>query len=131
MIMTNRGSIQAQKESALDFLQLVVAGSINEAYDNYVNMHGKHHNMYYSAEFTSLKQGMIENHAHFPNKRLMVKNVLGDGDLVAVHSNIVMKAGEPGITVVHIFRFEEGRIIEMWDIGQPIPSSSPNRLGAF
>jgi predicted SnoaL-like aldol condensation-catalyzing enzyme len=131
MIMTNRSSIQAHKESALDFLQLVVAGRIDEAYDNYVNMHGKHHNMYYSAEFTSLKQGMIENHAQFPIKRIMVKNVIGDGDLVAVHSNIVMKAGEPGIAVVHIFRFEEGRIIEMWDVGQAIPSNSPNRMGAF
>jgi len=131
MIMTNRSSIQARKESAVDFLQLIVAGCIQEAYDNYVNMHGKHHNMYYSAEFTSMKQGMIENHAQFPNKRIIVKNVLGDGDLVAVHSHIVMNAGEPGIAVVHIFRFEENKIVEMWDVGQTIPSISPNRIGAF
>ena len=129
--MTNRSSIQSHKENAVDFLQLVVAGSINEAYNDYVNMHGKHHNVYFSAEFASLKQGMIENHAQFPNKRLSVKNVLGDGDLVAVHSNIVLIKGEPGIAAVHIFRFEEGKIIEMWDIGQAIPSNSPNRMGAF
>jgi predicted SnoaL-like aldol condensation-catalyzing enzyme len=129
--MTNRSSIVANKESAVDFLQLVVAGNIDEAYSNYVNMHGKHHNVYFSAEFISLKQGMIENHAQFPNKRMMVKNVLGDGNLVAVHSNIVMKPGEPGVAVVHIFRFEEGRIVEMWDIGQAIPVDSPNRMGAF
>jgi predicted SnoaL-like aldol condensation-catalyzing enzyme len=129
--MTNKSSIQSHKESALDFLHLVVTGSIDEAYKNYINMRGIHHNMYFSAEFTSLKQGMIENHAQFPNKRLMVKNVLADGDLVAVHSNIVMTPGEPGISVVHIFRFEKGRIIEMWDIGQAIPLDSPNRIGAF
>jgi predicted SnoaL-like aldol condensation-catalyzing enzyme len=129
--MTNRSNIQAQKEKALDFLHLVVAGSIEEAYDNYVNMRGKHHNVSFSAEFSSLKQGMIENHAQFPNKRLMVKNVIGDGDLVAVHSNIVLTPGEPGIAVVHIFRFHDGRIVEMWDIGQAIPLDSPNRIGAF
>jgi predicted SnoaL-like aldol condensation-catalyzing enzyme len=94
-------------------------------------MRGKHHNMYYSAEFISLKQGMVENHAQFPNKRLMVKNVLGDGNLVAIHSNIVLKIGEPGIATVHIFRFEEGKIVEMWDIGQAVPIDSPNRVGAF
>src|SRR4030065_813611 len=109
--MTNRSNIQAHKESALDFLQLVIAGSIDEAYDNYVNMHGKHHNVYFSAEFASLKQGMIDSHGQFPNKRLMVKNVLGEGDFVVVHSSIVMKPGQPGMMVVHIFRFEEGRII--------------------
>jgi predicted SnoaL-like aldol condensation-catalyzing enzyme len=129
--MTNRDSIQAQKESALDFLQLVVAGNIEEAYRTYVNMHGKHHNMYYSADFDSLKEGMLGNHAQFPNKRILVKNVLGDGNLVAVHSNIVLKQGEPGMAVVHIFRFEQGKIVEMWDVGQSIPLDSPNRMGAF
>jgi predicted SnoaL-like aldol condensation-catalyzing enzyme len=131
IFMTNKSSIQALKESALDFLHLVVAGDIDEAYDKYVNMHGKHHNVYFSAEFISLKQGMIENHTQFPNKRLMVKNVLGDGNLVAIHSNIVMKTGEPGMAAVHIFRFEEGRIVELWDIGQAIPIDTPNRMGAF
>jgi predicted SnoaL-like aldol condensation-catalyzing enzyme len=130
-IMTNRSSIQTQKESAVDFLNLVVAGNIDEAYESYINMHGKHHNVYYAADFASLKQGMIENHTQFPNKRLMVKNVLGDGNLVAVHSNIIMKAGEPGISVVHLFRFENGRIVEMWDVGQAVPANSPNLIGAF
>jgi predicted SnoaL-like aldol condensation-catalyzing enzyme len=129
--MTNKSSLQTQKEIAVDFLHLIVAGSIDEAYENYVNMHGKHHNVYYSAEFASLKHGMIENHSQFPTKRLMVKNVLGDGNLVAVHSNLLLKPGEPGMAVVHIFRFDQGKIIEMWDIGQAIPIESPNRLGAF
>jgi predicted SnoaL-like aldol condensation-catalyzing enzyme len=129
--MTNRDSIQAQKERAVDFLQLVAAGNIEEAYHAYVNMHGKHHNMYYSADFASLKEGMIENHTQFPSKRIMVKNVLGDGSLVAVHSNIIMKPGEPGVAVVHIFRFEQGKIVEMWDVGQSIPLETPNRIGAF
>jgi predicted SnoaL-like aldol condensation-catalyzing enzyme len=109
----------------------VVAGSIDEAYESYVNMHGKHHNMYYSADFTSLKNGMIEDQAQFPSKRLMVKNVLGDGNLVAVHSNLILKPGEPGMAVVHIFRFDKGKIIEMWDVGQTIPLETPNRIGAF
>jgi predicted SnoaL-like aldol condensation-catalyzing enzyme len=129
--MTNRDSIQAHKEQAIDFLQLVVAGKIDEAYESYVNMHGKHHNLFFSGEFSSLKKGMLENQTQNPNKRLMVKNVLGDGDLVAIHSHLIFKAGEPGMATVHIFRFEEGKIVEMWDIGQVIPVESPNRMGAF
>ena len=129
--MTNRSSLQTQKERALDFLHMVVSGEIDQAYESYVNMHGVHHNVYYSSEFASLKRGMKESHSQFPNKRLMVKNVLGDGDLVAVHSHILMKEGEPGVSVVHIFRFEDGKIVEMWDVGQTIPVDSPNRRGAF
>jgi predicted SnoaL-like aldol condensation-catalyzing enzyme len=129
--MTNKNSLQAQKEIAVDFLQQVVAGSISEAFESYVNMHGKHHNMYYSAEFASLRNGMIENHIQYPNKRLMVKNVVGEGDLVVIHSNLILKPGQPGIAAVHIFRFDRGKIIEMWDVSQEIPTESPNRLGAF
>ncbi len=129
--MTNKTSLEIQKERALDFLQLVVAGNIDEAYDSYINLRGVHHNVYYAADFASLKKGMKDNHAQFPNKRLMVKNVISEGSLVAVHSNIVMKPGEPGVAVVHIFRFEDGKIAEMWDVGQSIPLDSPNRRGAF
>ena len=130
-MMTNKSNVEVQKEIALDFLQLVIAGSIDEAFEDYVNMHGKHHNVHFSAEFESLKKGMVENFTQFPHKRIMVKNVLGDSNLVAVHSNIVMIPGEPGFAAVHIFRFEAGKIVEMWDIGQSIPFDSPNRLGAF
>ena len=35
------------------------------------------------------------------------------------------------IAVVHILRFEGGKIVEMWDIGQEIPADSPNALGMF
>jgi predicted SnoaL-like aldol condensation-catalyzing enzyme len=129
--MTNRSNIQAHKESAQDFLQLVIAGSIDEAYESYVNMRGKHHNVHFSSEFASLKKGMIENHAQFPNKRLMVKNVIGEGNLVAIHSNIILKSGEPGMAVVHIFRFADEKIVEVWEIGQAVPADSPNRSGAF
>ena len=129
--MTNKNTAEAHKEIALDFLQLVMAGSIDEAYESYVNMHGRHHNVYFSAEFSSLKRGMLEDHAQFPDKRLIVKNILSQGDQVMVHSHLIMKQGEPGRTVVHIFRFEKGKIVELWDVGQVIPLDSPNRIGAF
>jgi predicted SnoaL-like aldol condensation-catalyzing enzyme len=43
----------------------------------------------------------------------------------------VLKQDDPGMTVVHIFRFQNGKIIEMWDVGQEIPHDSPNVDGAI
>jgi predicted SnoaL-like aldol condensation-catalyzing enzyme len=122
---------QARKRIALQFLQLVVAGSIDEAYDKHVDLGGKHHNPSLPAGFPSLKKAMIENHVRFPNKQIIVKNVLGDSDRVAVHSHIVLRAGEPGMAAVHLFRFHGDRIVEMWDCGQPVPADSPNEDGMF
>lgn len=110
----------------MQFLQLVVSGRIDEAYQMHIDMNGKHHNPFFPAGFPALKRGMIENHAQFPTKQLVVKNVLGDGDMVAVHSHIVLRPGEPGIAAVHLFRFQDNRIVEMWDCGQPVPADSPN-----
>jgi predicted SnoaL-like aldol condensation-catalyzing enzyme len=35
------------------------------------------------------------------------------------------------IAVVHILRFEQGKIVEMWDVSQQVPKDSPNKLGMF
>jgi predicted SnoaL-like aldol condensation-catalyzing enzyme len=74
---------------------------------------------------------MIENNVQFPNKKLTVKHVLNDGELVAVHSHVVLHPEEKGVAAVHLFRFEGDRIVEMWDIGQHVPAVSPNADGAF
>ena len=122
---------QTRKRIAVQFLQLVVAGSIDEAYEKHVDLGGKHHNPSSPAGFPSLKKAMIENHGRFPNKQIIVKNVLGDGDRVAVHSQIVLRVGEPGLAAVHLFRFHGDRIVEMWDCVQPVPADSPNDDGVF
>ncbi len=103
-IITIDSNTQARKQAAVKFLQLVVAGRIDEAYQKYVDMQGKHHNPFFPAGFPALKKAIIENHVQFPNKQLSVKNVLGDGDLVAVHSHIVLRPGESGVAAVHLFR---------------------------
>jgi predicted SnoaL-like aldol condensation-catalyzing enzyme len=119
------------REAALGFLKLVIGGEIDEAYRTYVRAGGKQHNVYFAAGFAALREAMKENQVQFPNKRMTVKNVLSDGDLVAVHSHVELGDGEPGIIAVHLFRFEDGKIVEMWDCGQAIPAESPNVDGAF
>ncbi|PIN74696.1 polyketide cyclase [Candidatus Woesearchaeota archaeon CG10_big_fil_rev_8_21_14_0_10_37_12] len=112
-------------------MQLVVKGKIDEAYKKYVDMTGKHHNVYFPKGFPVLQVAMKESHAELPNKKLIIKNILGDGDLVAVHSRLVRSKDELDISVVHLFRFKKGKIVEMWDTGQAIPSNCPNKDGAF
>src|SRR5581483_5177919 len=93
------------KLSVINFLELVVAGRIEEAYQKHVDMGGKHHNAYYPAGFPALQKGMIENHAKFPNKQFHIEHVLADGDLVATHSRVALAPDQPVIAVLHLFRF--------------------------
>lgn len=120
-----------RKDVAVQFLKLVVAGRIDEAYHLHVDDQGKHHNPFSPSGFPALQKAMAENHAEFPKKQIRTKHVLRDGNFVAVHSHLVMVPGEKEFATVHLFRFQGDRIVEMWDIGLPLPIDSPNRDGAF
>jgi predicted SnoaL-like aldol condensation-catalyzing enzyme len=63
--------------------------------------------------------------------RIRVVNVLADDSLVATHSHIILQPGEAGIVAVHLFRFHDNRIVELWDCSQPVPVDSPNTDGIF
>ena len=66
-----------------------------------------------------------------PNKTLDVKLAIAEGELVAVHSHVRLQSEDRGGAVVHLFRFEKGRIVELWDLGQEVPEQSPNQYGMF
>ena len=119
------------KETAIDFLTRIVAGDVRGAYERHVGDGFRHHNPYFAGDSGSLRKGMEEDEARNPGKRLDVQAALQDGSYVAVHSRLRRSAGEPDIAVVHIFRFEQGRIVELWDVAQVAPKQIVNENGMF
>lgn len=61
-----------------------------------------------------------------PDMRYTVHRVIVDGDMAAVHNHLQMNAEDRGSAVVDIFRVEGCKIVEHWDVIQPIPESSAN-----
>jgi predicted SnoaL-like aldol condensation-catalyzing enzyme len=57
----------------------------------------------------------------YPNARNEVKRVIAEGDLVALHVHSVVIPGSPGRQIVDIFRVENGKVVEHWDVIQEIP----------
>ncbi len=129
--MTDFSMLQSRKLAAVQFLQMAVAGKIEEAYQKYVDMQGKHHNPFFPGGFPALKKAQLDDYNQSPDKQITVVHVVGDGDIVAVHSHIVMNPGAKDFATVHIFRFEGEKVVEMWDFGQPAPADSPNQDGMF
>ena len=60
--------MELHKEHAVNYLQLIVAGEIDEAYEKYVSPDLRHHNPYFAGDAESLKQAMKENDGTSPNK---------------------------------------------------------------
>jgi predicted SnoaL-like aldol condensation-catalyzing enzyme len=120
------------KEAAKSFLKIAGTGKVQEAYDEYVAPSFIHHNQYLRGDRQSLLTAMQEASKTTPNKSIEIKHVYEDGDTVITHSLVTRQDAEaPDIAVVHIFRFEQDRVAELWDVGQPISAESPNENGMF
>ena len=119
------------KDAAVGFLRLAGSGKVREAYERYVGASFRHHNAFFPGDRESLLKAMEENAAKNPSKVLDVKRVLEDEGFVVVHSHVRQHPDDRGAAVVHVFRFENGRIAELWDVGQPVPKDSPNQHGMF
>jgi predicted SnoaL-like aldol condensation-catalyzing enzyme len=69
--------------------------------------------------------------ATHPDIHYTIARIMADGNLVAVHSHGVFAAGERGIAVVDILRVEGCKVMEHWDVAQPVPEKSANTNGMF
>jgi predicted SnoaL-like aldol condensation-catalyzing enzyme len=58
-----------------------------------------------------------------PDARFDVQRILIDGDLAMVHVK-ASRPGAPDAAVADIYRFENGRIVEHWDVLQPVPANA-------
>jgi predicted SnoaL-like aldol condensation-catalyzing enzyme len=67
----------------------------------------------------------------FPNSHSEIKKVLADGDYVILHVHAVREPGTLGRAIVDIFRLEDGKIVEHWDVAQDIPEKMPHGNGMF
>lgn len=119
------------RDIALVFLRMCARGEVRDAYERHVAAGFVHHNAWFPGDRESLLLAMEQSAAKEPNKAFEVKHVVDGGERIAVLSHVVRAEADAEYAVVHILRFEGGRIVELWDIGQEIPGDSPNALGMF
>ena len=122
---------EANRRIAIDFLRDAARGRAKAAMDRYASPMLVHHNPYFASDAGSLATAMDENHRDNPDKHLEILRTIAEGPLVAVHGWVRHKPDDEPVALVHLFRIEDGRIREMWDLSQePVPDS-PNKAGVF
>jgi predicted SnoaL-like aldol condensation-catalyzing enzyme len=67
----------------------------------------------------------------FPNNKSEIKRIFADGDYVIVHVHAVREPGTRGNAIIDIFKLENGKVVEHWDVVQPIPEKAANDNGMF
>jgi hypothetical protein len=65
----------------------------------------------------------------FPALRFVVRRVVAEGDLVVTHGVLTLDAEDRGSAVADVMRFEDGRVVEHWDVVQALPDDPANANG--
>jgi predicted SnoaL-like aldol condensation-catalyzing enzyme len=70
-------------------------------------------------------------YASAPGLSNEIKRIIADGDLVAVHTWVRMSPQDRGFAVVDILRVKGCKVMEHWDVLQPVPENSANTNTMF
>ncbi|WP_423066114.1 nuclear transport factor 2 family protein [Devosia sp. CN2-171] len=63
----------------------------------------------------------------WPKQQVRFERVIAEGDLVMVQTAQPTSANGPGTVIVDIFRVENDKIVEHWDVIQQIPADATNK----
>ena len=69
---------------------------------------------------------MLEPKFSAPGASFEIKRILVDGDLAMIHLRGRPSPDKPGGAVADIYRLSHGRIVEHWDVLQPIQTETVN-----
>jgi predicted SnoaL-like aldol condensation-catalyzing enzyme len=67
----------------------------------------------------------------FPDVRMRIMAQFADGDFTIFHIHTIRHAGDPGMSIIDIFRMEDGMVREHWEVLQDIPVVLPHSNGIF
>jgi predicted SnoaL-like aldol condensation-catalyzing enzyme len=123
---------EKNKKIAVAFLTMIFNDhKVEEAFKLYSVPDYKQHNPYAAtgaqAAINFLGPYLKQN----PEAKTEIKRVIAEGDLVAIHNNPKANANDRGRAVVDIFRLENGKVVEHWDVVQDIPEKSANSNTMF
>jgi predicted SnoaL-like aldol condensation-catalyzing enzyme len=122
---------EANKKAVLEFYDAAINKKDFEAAAKYFGSHYTQHNPLAADGPQGLK-GFIEFlKAKFPDAKSEFKRVFADGDYVIVHVHAVREPGTRGNAIIDIFRLEGGKVVEHWDVTQPIPEKALNNNTMF
>lgn len=65
------------------------------------------------------------------NRSFEVRKIIVDGDLAAIHIFVKPEPAARGAAVADFYRLKDGKIVEHWDVIQPIPEKSANAHPMF
>jgi len=122
---------EANKKNVVEFYEKALNQKDFEAASRYLGPRYTQHNPAAADGPEGLKAFIQFLRDKFPNSRSEIKRVFADGDYVIVHVHAIREPGTRGRAIIDIFKLENGKVVEHWDVAQDIPEKAANSNGMF
>jgi predicted SnoaL-like aldol condensation-catalyzing enzyme len=119
--------MEMNKKIVLEFYEQVVNRRDFEAASHSLGPYYIQHNPDAADGAEGLKTFMMRERS--PHGHCEVKRVFADGDSVILHVHVIRELGTRGSAHIDIFRLEQGKVVEHWDVDQPLPEKTVNPHG--
>jgi predicted SnoaL-like aldol condensation-catalyzing enzyme len=123
--------LEANKKNVVEFYNLALNEKNFDAASKYLGARYTQHNPVAADGPEGLKGFIGFLRDKFPNSRSEIKRVFAEGDYVIVHVHAVREPGTRGRAIIDIFKLENGKIVEHWDVAQDVPEKAANANGMF
>jgi predicted SnoaL-like aldol condensation-catalyzing enzyme len=123
--------LEANKKTVAAFEEAALNQKDFDAASKYLGPHYTQHNPNAADGPEGLKGYITFLRDKFPNSHSESKHIFADGDYVIVHDHAVREPGTRGFAIVNIYKLENGKVVEHWDVIQPIPEKAANNNGMF
>jgi predicted SnoaL-like aldol condensation-catalyzing enzyme len=122
--------LETNKKNVVEFYDLIIKKKDFESARKYMGNRYKQHNPKVADGTEGLKTFIEYLRTDFPDARSEIKKIIAEGDYVVLH---VHSRRTPTLqrAIIEIFRLENGKIDEHWDVVQQIPEASENPNGMF
>ncbi len=122
--------LETNKRNVAEFYDLIINKKDFESARKFMGARYKQHNPLVGDGPEGLKAFIQYLKANYPKAKSEIKKVIAEGDYVVLH---VHSSRTPKVqrAIIEIFRLENGRIDEHWDVIQEIPETSANPNGMF
>lgn len=117
---------ELNKETVIAFYDAAINDKDFEAASAYLGDKYIQHNPLAADGPEGLKAFLDFAKANMSTFKVEFKRVFADGDYVIVHAHAQATPGDRGSAVMDIFRLENGKVVEHWDVIQPIPETAAN-----
>ena len=122
---------EANKKVVREFYDKALNQKDFEAASKYLGAKYVQHNPRAADGPEGLKSYLDFLKGKFPKSRSEIKRVFAEGDFVILHVHAVREPGTKGQAIMDIFRVDNGKIVEHWDVIQDVPETAANTNTMF